>query len=134
MRPRETSYRLAYSPRDYQKCHRLLVDLGQPEPQLSWPTVMAFRGIQVVGCLSTQPSKQAIIAGPLAISTPRPIITAMRLIDAYEGILRHAGVTMYEFAIELDKNPQWLQVVSKFGVIPYYHDARVVWFRRELGV
>jgi hypothetical protein len=84
MKPRGTRSRLAQRPKDDQRCHRRLKDQDQEKPQQRWPTVMAERDGQWVGCLSTILHQQALIAGPWAVATKRPLVTAMRLIEADE--------------------------------------------------
>jgi hypothetical protein len=95
MKPRGTMYHLAQSPKDNRRCHRLLKDQDQEEPLRSWPMEMAERNGQLVGCLSAIPHQQAIIAGPWAVATKRPLITAIRLIEANEKVLWLAGVERY---------------------------------------
>lgn len=133
MRPRATTYRLAYSAQDYHRCHQFLKDQGQEEEgSLSWPTVMAAREGALVGCLSTIPSKTAIIAGPLVVSTKRPLMTVMRLVDAYEYVLREASISAYHFGIDLTEHQDWLDLLLKLGRQPYHRDEQAAWFKRDL--
>jgi hypothetical protein len=132
MYPRDTVYRLARSTKDFQRCHALLAEQGVERSPLSYPTVMALRGETLVGCLSRIQSDTAVIAGPLAVSSPRPILTVMRLIEAWELVLWRAGVRSYHFGIQLPQHKAWLQIVEKVGLQPYAQDEQVVWFRREL--
>jgi hypothetical protein len=132
MYPRDTVYRLARSTKDFQRCHALLAEQGVERSPLSYPTVMALRGDSLVGCLSRIPSDTSVIAGPLAVSSPRPLLTVMRLIEAWELVLWRAGVRSYQFCIDLTQHKAWLQMVEKAGLVPYTQDERYVWFRREL--
>jgi hypothetical protein len=140
MRPRETSYRLAQGPKEYQQCHAFLRAHGFEESRLSWPTVMAIRQGEVVGCLSRIPSEEAIIAGPLAVSTKHPLLTAMRLITAWQGVLWRAAVQKglpsmtYYFGVDPTQHNEWLRLIDKVGLEPYARDAQAVWFKRELRV
>lgn len=133
MTPRDTRYRLAASSRDYARCHALLRAQG-PDTDLTFPTVLAEREGQVVGFLSTRPSKQAIIAGPLVIdrATSRPAITAWRLADAYEIILRRAGVTSYAFHVSAGR-PEWVSTLGRLGFEPWQAEpSGGMWYRRAL--
>jgi hypothetical protein len=132
MYPRETIYRLARSTKDFQRCHALLADQGVERSPLSYPTVMALRGDVLMGCLSRIPSETAVIAGPLAVSSARPLITVMRLIEAWDGVLWRAGVRSYHFGIQLPEHKAWLAIIEKMGLQPYSQDEQVVWFRREM--
>jgi hypothetical protein len=132
MYPRDTVYRLARSPKDFQRCHALLAEQGVERSPLSYPTVMALRGDRLMGCLSRIQSETMIIAGPLAVSSPRPIITVMRLVEAWELVLWHAGVRSYHFGVQLPQHKAWLTIIEKVGLQPYSKDEQVVWFKREL--
>jgi hypothetical protein len=134
VRPTKTTYRLANGPKDYQRCHQFLKDQGQDELHLSWPTIMAIRDTQVIGCLGTDLSKDALVAGPLVISAEirRPFIPMIRLIDAYEVVLTHAGISSYYFGVELPAQPAWLRLIESMGVMPYYQDQDAIWFHRQL--
>lgn len=133
MRSRDTTYRLARTPQDYKRCHTLLAVHGQDEPQLSWPTIMAWRDGEVVGCLSTQATKEAIIAGPIAVISPRPFWAMVRLAEAYEVVLRQAGVQGYWFGIDLAQHRPWYNLVRKVGLVPTHQDHTAAWFYRALG-
>jgi hypothetical protein len=132
MYPRDTIYRLARSTKDFQRCHALLAEQGVERSPLSYPTVMALRGETLVGCLSRITSDTAVIAGPLAVSSPRPILTVMRLISAWEGVLWRAGVRSYHFGIDTTQHKEWLRMIEKVGLVPYHTDEQYVWFKREL--
>jgi len=102
MTPRDTEYRLAASPRDYARCRDLM--RGQPEASdthLTFPTVMAERAGRLLGFLSTHPSKDAVIAGPLILAPdlPRPGFVTLRLGEAYDAVMRKAGMAFYWFHV-----------------------------------
>src|ERR671914_1764118 len=137
MLPRETHYRLAHSPRDYARCHALLRQHG-PVVKLGWPTVLAERRGEVLGFVSTRPDQRVIVAGPLVVNgTPRPGIVVMRLADAYDRVMRKAGVTSYLFHVE-PGNARWLEMLrdlgaaSGFEVVAPAEDGGT-WIRRRLG-
>lgn len=133
MKPAHTLYRLAHSPKDYGACHWLAAQREMPVKRLSWPTVVAERDGEVIGFLATQPRDDAIVAGPLAVGdVPRPLITIIRLIDAYENVLRAAGVSSYLFAVERD-NPEWQALIDKAGEMqPHKTTEDAVWYLRRI--
>jgi hypothetical protein len=133
MQPRDTIYRLAGHPRDYQWCHQLFNDQGLDDQALSWPTIMALKDDELVGCLSTTPSKTAVIAGPMTVKKAHPLITIIRLIEAYDVIMRAAGVTSYDFGIDGEAHPSWLKIVHKHEMHPYAYVGEVAWFTRKIG-
>lgn len=121
-----THYRLATCPVDYRKCRALM-----PEPvPLSFPTVMAERNGQVVGFLATQPKKDAVVAGPLWLRERAPFVT-LRLLEAYDNVMRAAGIAAYHFHIE-GANPTWRSQVERLGFEPWHGDETGVWYRRTL--
>ena len=134
MRPRDTQYRLVTTLPEYQRCHALLKAQGLDDGALSYPTVMALRDDGVIGLLSTIASHEAIICGPLVVSTPRPIIVALRLIESYENVLRSAGVSQYVFGVDPKASGAWLRLLFKVQLVPYYRDDTAVWFTRTLAV
>ena len=132
MKPRDTVYRLAHSPKDYAACRALLREQGE-DVRLSFPTVMAEREGAVVGFCATQPRKDAVVAGPLVVAKdlPRPGITIIRLGEAYENVMRAAGVKVYWFHVEPHMT-EWADILKRVGFEPYAEDAAGVRFRRVL--
>ena len=105
-------YRLAYG-HDYRRCHTLRDAVGFPAQRLSWPTVLMEDEGELVGFLSTAPSQKAIIAGPLIVDPTRGSAwVTIRLIEAYERLLRDAGIHTYLFFVE-DVNRGWQCLVRK---------------------
>lgn len=133
MRPRETIYRLAYSSKDYQRCHALVRVQGEEDFPFSWPTIMALRGDVLRGILGTVPSEHAVVAGPLVVTPARPLITIIRLIEAYELVLWKAGVRSYYFRVLMPQGKPWLALLDKAGLMPYAQEDTGVWFRRQMG-
>lgn len=124
-----TVYRLAHSPKDYAACHALLTERAT----LSWPTIVAERDGSIIGFLATQPRTDAIVAGPLAVRpSPGAAWTLMRLIDAYEAVLRLAGVTSYRFFVER-ANARWTRLVAKLGLEPLSQDDTHAWYERRVA-
>lgn len=133
MIPRDTLYRLAHSPRDYGACRALMLSQGQ-DATCSFPTVLAEREGKIVGFCATQPRKDAVVAGPMAVSKdlPRPGITIIRLGEAYENVLRHAGVKVYWFHVEPHMK-EWADILRRVGFEPFAEDAEGIRFRRVLN-
>lgn len=122
MKPLNTKYRLATSSRDYQRCRQLFEE-NQGEPpsvRLSFPTVLAERDGSVIGFLSTHPSSTHIMAGPLEVKGGRNMITFIRLIEAYENVLRAAGVASFMFYTRAEREdsfaPKRVEAYKDFGV------------------
>lgn len=131
MRPRDTRYRLARTPRDYHRCHALLPDAAA---QLAFPTVMAERDHAVVGFLSTDVRHGQIVAGPLIVQAEQahPGLLVLRLVEAYEQVLRSAGVRGYVFHVEA-ANTAWTRILTKLSLEPYHDAPQGLWYRRQLA-
>lgn len=133
MRPSSTIYRLVHGQRDLRACRAMARAQGINRT-LGWPSVCADRNGQILGFLATTPSRKAVIAGPLVV-TPglqRPLIVVMRLIEAYEVVLRKAGVTSYLFHVET-ANPFWRRIVEEVGHTPFSEDATGAWYQRKVA-
>jgi len=131
--------RLAVVPEDYRACRGLLPATEQC--WLAYPTVMVYRGEQLVGFLATRPFKEVgkrIVAGPLYMIPERAtIFLARRIQEAYERYLGSVpGVTFYEFHVA-HGNSRWREFVE--GCVDRYGlaERRTVtssgtWYRRYL--
>lgn len=94
-------YVMARTPNEFRKAHELMRAEGVEDTPLGFPTVLAFEGDVVVGLFSTVPKKDTIIAGPMVLKSDRPRkFTALRLMEAYDSIMRTAGVSTYTTFIE----------------------------------
>lgn len=115
-----TDYRLAASGRDYAKAHELIRSEGLQQEELSFPTMLAWQGNELVGCLGTHITNKMIAAGPLTIKTDRPRYwTLIRLIENYENVMRAAGISSYIFSVEVT-NTDYIDKIDKtFGLKPY---------------
>lgn len=131
MRPVETCYRLM-KPHDKKRCEELARQYGiETVPRLDWPTVVAKRKGKLLGFLSTRPVKDAIVAGPIVVGTKVKGPVALRLVEAYENVLRMAGVTSYIFYVT---DLHWKrQVEDAFGIEPYHEEGGRFWFKREFS-
>lgn len=139
MRPRDTKYRLAASPRDYQKCRALFIENHGAEPlrSFSFPTVVAERAGEIVGFLSTWDQKTALIAGPLEVKGGKNMFMFIRLIEAYENVLRAAGVKRFLFFTRLGRadsfDPERVKEFSGFGVKFLRTEAGQAIFVKEIS-
>lgn len=129
MIPRDTRYRLAASPADYRRCRAFLAARMDAHP-LSFPTVYAEREGRIIGVLATQPPKKAIVAGPLAVEGRSPF-TALRLIEAYDHVMREAGIDGYHFHVAAG-NEGWRKVIEQMGLQPMQQTDQGAWYRRVL--
>lgn len=124
-----TLYRLATSPADYRKCHALMRASNPTSgntPKLGYPTVVAEKDGTVVGFISTVRHPKLIVAGP--VHAPNGII-ALRLFEAYENFLWHAGVRGYLIPAKEHDHGSMLQ---RAGFDLLEQNNGVNWFRREL--
>ena len=123
-----TTYRLATSPRDYTRCRALMREFVEPVA-LSFPTVMAERDGVLLGFLATQPRKEAVIAGPLMLRDRSPFVT-LRLLEAYDNVMRAAGITAYHFYVR--QGNAWRSQVERLGFEAWHQDEGGAWYRRTL--
>lgn len=133
MYPRETTYRLA-GPQDYPKAHAFLRAQGADDGRLSWPTVLAWRGEEIIGVLSRVAHKKAVIAGPLVVAGARPLMTIIRLVEAWERVMWRLGTTEYFFGVDLTTGKAWLRLLDKAGLVPYTQADGAAWFKRTINV
>lgn len=131
MAPRNTSYRLADNPRDYAACHAIMRENGSRDWDLHWPTVVAVRDREVIGFLSSNKVDWCVMAGPLEMKNPSAI-TALRLAEAYENVMRWLGVERYCFFIARS-NQRWLDSAFRLGFIPIRANDENVFFERILS-
>jgi len=132
----KTTYKLVSTPREYTLCHEFLREENVKFDGLSFPTVVAFRGLQMVGLISTVKDKDAVVAGPIHISVDgNPSFVMIRLVEAYENVLRRAGLTQYLFWTD---NSKLKHAVSRIGelieVKPTGGNGDITWFKRNLWV
>lgn len=133
MHPDKTIYKVIKAPTDYKRCHRLMENNAEFRGcTLAFPTVVAIRDKKIIGFLSTRPSKDAVIAGPLVVSNElkNKAIVAMRLVEAYEITLKRAGVSIFLFSIP--KKSNWARQVKTFYAQPFSEKDNKLWFRKEL--
>lgn len=127
MKPIKTTYRLAAVPSDY----RAVRALSGTTERMTWPTVVAERDGRIIGCFGTYFSDDAIVAG--AMHAPHAIV-GLRLIEAYERVLRLAGVRSYLFSIAVDAPASWRHTLKNSTdlVEPLGEHNGEQWYRRKL--
>lgn len=127
-----TIYRLADNPRDFGACHEIL-DLNQmPHWTLHYPTVVAVRDGKIIGFLATGDGVWCHLVGPLALRSPSAIV-ALRLVEAYEVVMRAMGVTRYCFFISKDEShAKWRDSVERLGLQPIKQNNENIFYERIL--
>ncbi|MCI0527790.1 MAG: hypothetical protein L0Y56_10155 [Nitrospira sp.] len=127
-------YLLARTEQDYAKVQQLLKGTEFERIEVCYPTLMAYRHGKLVGVLGTRPSDKAVISGPLYVNVPAPqgAFVALRLAEAYEGILRTLGITMYVFSVD-KRNKKQVDLIGRLGIEPYAQRAGKLWYLRRIG-
>ena len=132
-----TLYSLARTSKDYRLANEFLkrnnvLYCGT----LSFPTILAKRGPEIVGVMGTNPTDKAVIAEPIFahIRGANPSFILMNLVKAYEGVLTTAGIKRYLFCFE--KGDKWIAIIDKLS--PEYERLGIddtngdIWYRRDL--
>ena len=131
MRPRDTLYRLAKPNGEWNRIYSLARREGFGVIHPGWPTVVAVRAGRIVGFLTTHDRDDVIVAGPLVIEGGRNMLMFLRLGEAYENVLRIAGVNAYLLTVDKG-NFQQAERVQVLGGRQIGVDATRLWFRREI--
>lgn len=128
-----TDYIVARTAEDYTRCHLLLEEEGRNQDGISFPTIMAIKDDELTAVLCTHVSDGMIVAGPVAIKGGQPRYwTFIRLIEAYENVMRGAGVTMYIFSVP-NEEERYLELIHKLlGIEPYAEVEGRKFFDRRL--
>jgi hypothetical protein len=123
----ETTYRLSTD-----TDRPALWELGVEET--AFPTVVAERGGEIIGCLATQEESSAVVAGPLVVKDGRlKAIAAIRLAEAYENVLRLVGVNGYYFCIDIE-HEGWVKSAMRMGTFKLHSDeGHQLVFWREIA-
>lgn len=129
-----TGYKIAENGFEYKQAHEFVKMWGvEGEFKLSFPTILAIDGDEIVGVLGTNVEHNYILAGPLVVKGDKQRFrTILRLCEMYDLAMRTAGVQSYIFCTELS-NKRWLEYIDTvLGLVPYsYKDGRA-WFLRDL--
>lgn len=134
MKPTHTSYTLATSSKDYAECHALeLAETGAESHAYSFPTVIARRDGEVIGFFATIPPDKYVIAGPLVIKGGRNPVVAMRLIEAYDVVMRRLGIQLYYFTVDATRTDALsLERMQAVGMQHWETRDGITWMKREL--
>jgi hypothetical protein len=118
-----TDYKIAQTAYDYKRCHGLLLKVGRDQPGITFPTIMAEKDGELTGVLCTHISNKMIFAGPVAIRDDAPHYwTFIRLIEAYENVMRTAKITTYLFAVPKTET-KYLELIEKVLELKPYGEA-----------
>lgn len=135
MHPTETTYHLVTNKTERKACLALYeaAEPTSPKIKLGFPTVYALRQGVLLGFLGSIPVKGRIVAGPLVLdpTMKRPVITAMRLCEAYEEILKAAGVQFYTLAVDNSK-PEWARTLERSGFELYRQTPKLFCYKRQV--
>ena len=132
MRPAETSYRLVkHGEKGALKILAKKYDFSVA--RFDFPTVVAVRGEKIIGFLATVPTDKAIVAGPLVVDLPVKGPTIMRLVEAYENVLKLAGVSSYVFSIREGDTTYQRMAEKVFDIKPYARKGGDFWYLRHVN-
>jgi hypothetical protein len=132
MYPVSTEYRLA-NEQDLQQ----LYDTFDIPCKLGWPTVVAVRGNKLLGFLSTQERDEAVVAGPLMVNCRKgksKAFVCLRLVEAYDNLMRAMGIRKYLFHVAKDETPAWVRQVDEAGIYAIINETDAhLWYERDLS-
>jgi len=137
MKPDGTFYRLATKPNDFKRCHLIWKKyperFGKPY-KLGFPTVLAEREGRLIGFLSTNTSQGLFMAGPLIVHGINGLTgpTLIRIIEAYENVLKLMKISVYHFHIGEDEK-EWQSMIERStGMTPYGSENGRLFYRRVI--
>lgn len=136
MYPAHTIFRLARAGGEFNKLYAIARKSGTPLPAgtLNFPTVLAERDGKVIGFLSTMksPGLPGVWAGHMKLAKSPNMLLAIRLAEAYEVVLRKAGVREYFHTVDKDRT-EYIDMLGRLGYIKQNEsDDKVVVMRRGL--
>lgn len=124
-------YRLARPGGEYNRLYALMEQEGGKKEPIGWPVVVAEEDGKAIGFLATYPTTEALIAGPLVIEGSKRPFVFLRLVDAYENVLKTAGVTAYCFRVA-KSNTKQMKRVESIGLKRVGETETQVIYKREL--
>ena len=133
MKLQGTDFRLARTSGDYRKCHQLVRNLNVDNKTFSFPTILAERDGELIGLMGTIPVNGAIVAGPLVVKVdgnPGPVM--IRLVEAYDNLLRGIGVKCYLFFLFPKDKRQREMVERALDTPPLKVENGKIWYRRDV--
>ncbi len=133
-----TDYELVKTAKEYSLCKEFLernnITYGG---KLSFPTIIARRGPEVIGVMGTHPTRNYILVEPIFanVQENNQSFVVMRLVQVYEGVLQIAGVSRYRFRFEQD-DTKWISIIRKlsdqYRELGVLDDTQDIWFERVL--
>lgn len=115
--------------RDLARAKDLARRLGVSTEGWAYPTIIAEKSGKVIASLATIMREEAIIAGPLVVRQDQPHRrTVVRLIDAYDAVMRLLGVKAYVF----EASGKLKELVQKIGMKPFATNEDGTFFIRWL--
>lgn len=124
-------YRLAKPGGEYNRLYRMAEKEGMSNTHFGWPVIVAEENGKAIGFLATYDTESALIAGPLVIEGSNRPFVFIRLVDAYENLLKTIGVSVYCFRIAKD-NPERIAWVDKYGYERVGETETMMIYKREL--
>lgn len=134
MNPTNTFYRLARAGGEWNRIRAIAARAGHllRKGDFGWPTVVAERDGRVVGFLSTIQREDAVWAGPLVVEAEPKHLIWLRLAEAYENLLREAGVKTYFISIP-EAMTDYIDQVERCGFSRVGVDQAEVVFERHIS-
>lgn len=134
MRPARTTIRLARPGGEWNRLYALARRAGgRPHKgDFQFPTVVAERGGEVIGFVSTKVFNDGIIAGPLVIEGGKNPFLFIRLAEGYENVMRAAGVKAYLHEIDKER-PEHVGFMERLGFTRWGETPKSVVMKRELA-
>jgi hypothetical protein len=101
--------------------------------RMGWPVVVAERKGKIIGFLGTQDRKEMVVAGPLEVAIKNKGFVVMRLIEAYDNLMRSLGMKEYWFSVDAKNNVKWEGQVKDSGFCAKIEDiGDESWYKRQL--
>jgi len=129
----KTDYKLASTQLHYGQANRFLRGNNVDYTGLSFPTIIAYKKGKVIGVLGTHPQTDIIMAGPLFVDNPdgSNAFATLRLIEAYENVMRHAKVSAYYFTSRVDQE-KWNRQIVETGYKEVNRTHTHILYRKDL--
>ena len=128
MHPTITEYRMALN-----KDMLSIYENFELDRHMGWPVVVAERKGKIIGFLGTQDRKEMVVAGPLEVAIKNKGFVVMRLIEAYDNLMRSLGMKEYWFSVDAKNNVKWESQVKDSGFCAKIEDVgEESWYKRQL--
>lgn len=137
MKVNPRDYIIASTGQQYRECHELRRKIGDNNKwEFTFPTLCAYREGKLVGYISRHPNQKMLIFNNLTLdpdlSKNAKTIIAMRMIEALEIFLQHAGIKWYWFPVDKD-NTELKDFLGKGqDLSPQHEDSMYHWYKREM--